>query len=164
MAKPIVRLSFKNRKQFDHELDVFVEKALPAQHLAVQKKIAIDLFSRIIEKNPVGNPDLWAVSSLPPPPGYVGGRSRANWQISVGTVGSDASKEPEAGVSTQQPISSTQLSAGLSAMATAKFGQTIWIYNNVRYITELENGHSKQAPIGMVAVSLAEIAAGLGNL
>jgi hypothetical protein len=58
-----------------------------------------------------------------------------------------------------------QETAGWTAMATAKYGGTIWIYNNVRYITALEHGHSKkQAPIGMVAVSLAEIAAGLGNI
>ncbi len=34
-------------------------------------------------------------------------------------------------------------------------GQVI-IYNNVDYISYLEHGHSKQAPTGMVAVSLAE--------
>ncbi len=164
MAKPVVKLSFKNRREFEHELNVFIEKTLPDQHLAIQKKIAIDLFSRIIEKNPVGNPSKWSPSSLPPPKGYVGGRSRANWQISVGTAGSDTSKDPETGVVTKQKISTMQETAGWTAMATAKYGGTIWIYNNVRYITALEHGHSKQAPAGMVAVSLAEIVAGLGNL
>ncbi|MHC4644042.1 MAG: hypothetical protein ACYTBJ_00975 [Planctomycetota bacterium] len=33
-------------------------------------------------------------------------------------------------------------------------GTTIWIYNNLVYIVPLEEGHSKQAPRGMVAVSL----------
>jgi len=32
----------------------------------------------------------------------------------------------------------------------------ITIYNNLEYIEALENGHSQQAPAGMVAVSLAE--------
>ncbi len=162
MAKPIIRLTFKNKKAFDLALDEFTEKTLPAQHLAVQKKIAIDLFARIIEKTPVGNPDLWAKSSLPAPKGYVGGRARANWQISVGTPGTDTSQLPEKGVKTKQTISGIQEAEGFSAMATAKAGGTIWIYNNLRYIKRLENGWShKQAPLGMVAVSLAEIEAGL---
>lgn len=156
MAEPVVRLSFKNRREFEHELNVFIEKTLPDQHLAIQKKIAIDLFSRIIEKNPVGNPDLWK-NPESAPPGYVGGRSRGNWQVSTTTPKNND-------VPNIDPEGSTTVALGLSAMATAKYGGTIWIYNNVRYITALEHGHSKQAPAGMVAVSLAEIAAGLGNL
>jgi len=35
-----------------------------------------------------------------------------------------------------------------------KDGTTIWIYNNLVYIVPLEEGHSKQAPRGMVAISL----------
>lgn len=162
MARPIIRLTFKNKKAFEIALDEFVEETVPKQHLAVQKKIAIDLLSRIIEKTPVGNPSIWAESSLPPPKGYVGGRARANWQISVGAPGSDASQAPETGVATRHPISGLQEAAGFTAMATAKAGATIWIYNNVRYIKRLEDGWShKQAPAGMVAISLAEIAAGL---
>lgn len=163
MAKPIIRLTFKNKKAFDIALDDFVERALPEQHLALQKKIAIDLFGRIIEKNPVGNPSLWKESSLPPPKGYVGGRSRANWAISVGVPGNTADQKPEGGVFHKKPISGQQQAEGFGAMATAKPGGTIWIYNNVRYIKALEDGHSTQAPAGMVKVALAEIAAGLGE-
>ena len=32
-------------------------------------------------------------------------------------------------------------------------------YNNLPYIEALENGHSQQAPLGMAAVTLAEVAA-----
>jgi len=162
MAKPIVSLRFKNKKAFEIALDDFIENTVPDQHLAVQKKIAIELLGRIIEKTPVGNPDLWKESSLPAPKGYVGGRARANWQISVGTPGSSADASPEKGVKTKMPISGFQEAEGFTAMATAKAGGTIWIYNNVRYIKRLEDGHSqRQAPAGMVAVSLAEIEAGL---
>jgi len=162
MAKPIISLRFKNKKLFEKSLDDFVENTIPSAHLAVQKKIAIDLLTRIIIKTPVGNPDLWKESSLPAPPGYVGGRARANWQISVGVPGSDASNEPETGVRFKQKISGLQEAAGFAAMASAKAGGTIWIFNNVSYIKRLEMGHSKrQAPAGMVAVSLAEVAAGL---
>lgn len=158
------RLVFKGLKEFNRRLDEFGERTVPAAHLAVQKKIAIDLFGKIVEKTPVGNPSLWAESSLPPPAGYVGGRARANWQIAVQTTpaGNDG-EAPETGVQTNWPISPLQEARGFSQMASAKFGQTIWIYNNVRYIKRLEDGWSSQArnPNGMVAVSIAEMQAGL---
>jgi hypothetical protein len=155
MAKSIIRLRFKGKKKFDLALDAFVEKEMPAQHLKVQKKVAIDLFARIIDKTPVGNPDLWKESSLPAPPGYVGGRARGNWQI---TTTSPGSKPIEA----IDPDGSVTQTVGLGKLSTAKPGGSIWIFNNVRYIKRLEDGWStKQAPAGMVAVSLAEIEAGL---
>ena len=158
-----VKFRFKNQVQFNRELDEFAERAMPDAALAVQKKIAIDLFSGIIEKNPVGNPTLW---KNPAPKGYVGGRSRANWAISITRpvgAGFGADKEPTEGSSTGAPIAGTQQVEGFAEMAKAKFGGTIWIFNNVRYIKRLEEGWSGQAPAGMVAITLAEISAGLGS-
>lgn len=37
-------------------------------------------------------------------------------------------------------------------------GTTVWIYNNLVYIVPLEEGHSEQAPTGMVAISLRRFA------
>jgi len=151
----VIKLTFKNRKAFEIALDEFVETTVPDLHLKLQKKIAIDLLSRIIDKTPVGNPDFWKESSLPAPPGYVGGRARANWQISTTTPGSsDIDATDKGGEATE--------AAGLVKVGSAKAGGTIWIFNNVRYIKRLEDGWShRQAPLGMVAVSLAEIEAGL---
>lgn len=153
------KLVFKGLKKFNADLEKFGEETLPDLHLKLQKKIAIELFSRIIEKNPVGNPDLW--KSDYKPPGYVGGRSRGNWQISISVPGQDEkdSFEPS---TTGAPLSGIQQAEAFSELAKTKFGQTIWIYNNVRYIKRLEDGHSTQAPAGMVKVSIAEIQAGLG--
>lgn len=90
-------------RQFSVDLDNFVKQVgLSAQ--AVQKKVAFDLFRRIVKKTPVDT-----------------GRARASWTISAN--GAD---------------------------------QTV-ISNNVPYITALEDGHSKKAPVGMVKVSIAEI-------
>ena len=155
------KLVFKGLKAFNKALDTYGERTVPEAHLALQKKIAIDLFKKIIQKNPVGNPSLWAESSLPPPPGYVGGRSRGNWQISVQTPGNDTKETFDTAVVTGAPAGGLQIAEGFGNMARAKFGQTIWIYNNVRYIKRLEEGHSTQASAGMVAVSIAEIQAGL---
>ena len=46
-------------------------------------------------------------------------------------------------------------------VGNAQPGESIWISNNLPYITALEDGHSKQAPAGMVALSLAEVSSGL---
>lgn len=155
MAKPLIKLTFRNRKAFEIALDEFVEDIVPAQHLLIQKKVAIDLLARIIDRTPVGNPDLWKESSLPAPKGYVGGRARANWQIST-------SRPPNKPIDAIDPDGDVTETVGLVKMGKAKAGGTIWIYNNVRYIKRLEDGWSyKQAPLGMVAVSLAEIEAGL---
>lgn len=158
------KLVFKGLKAFNAQLDKFAEETVPSQHLAIQKKIAIDLYGKIVEKTPVGNPSLWAESSLPPPKGYVGGRARANWQMAVTTPpkSGNTDDDPEKGVQTKFPISPLQEARGFTQIAGAKFGQTIWIYNNVRYIKRLEDGHSKrQAPAGMVKVAIAEMQAGL---
>jgi hypothetical protein len=153
-----VRLTFPNRKAFELALNDFIEKEVPAAQWRLQRKVAFDLFAKIIQKNPVGNPDLW--KSKKAPPGYVGGRSRANWQMSIGAPGADASKRPEGGV-TGAPVSSAQQAEAFGKVAAGKPGDTIYIYNNVRYIRRLEEGWSGQAPAGMVAVSLAEVTAGL---
>jgi len=162
------KLVFKGLKKFNEELDAFGERTVPEAHLALQKKIAFDLFNKIVTKAPVGNPSIWdgrAVGkSYPPrkpPKGYVGGRSRGNWQISVRNVPQAEKSAFDTGVTTGTPVSGLQQAEAFGAMAKAKFGQTIWIYNNVRYIKRLEDGWSTQAPTGMVAISVAEIQAGL---
>ena len=155
------KLVFKGLKKFNADLEAFGERTVPAAHLALQKKIAIDLFGRIIEKNPVGNPDTWKRKKAPK--GYVGGRSRGNWQVSTVVAGNSSKVDFETGVTTGAPPSAMQEAEAFNNLAKAKFGQTIWIFNNVRYIKRLEDGWSEQASAGMVAVSIAEIQAGLTN-
>lgn len=162
------KLVFKGLKKFNADLEKFGERTVPSAHLALQKKIAIDLFSRIIEKNPVGNPSIWdgrAVDKKYPPrkapKGYVGGRSRGNWQMSVSQVGASSLIEFPQDVETGDPPSAMQEVEAFNSISKAKPYQTIWIFNNVRYIKRLEDGWSTQASSGMVAVSVAEIQAGL---
>jgi hypothetical protein len=155
MAKQLATFRFKNKKKFDLAIDDFIENVIPADQLKLQKKIAIDLLTRIIDKTPVGNPSFWKESSLPAPPGYVGGRARANWQISTFAPGNSD-------LDAIDPVGGATVGLGVGKLVSAKAGGTIWIFNNVRYIKRLEMGHShRQAPLGMVAVSLAEIEAGL---
>jgi hypothetical protein len=80
--------------------------------------------------------------------GYVGGRFRGNWQFSIDT--------PADGVLDQVDRSGNVSIAVLKAQVEAlTIGQTAYLVNNLPYGVPLEYGHSKQAPGGMVRITLA---------
>ena len=99
----------------------------------VIRKACIDLYRRIVERTPVDT-----------------GRAKANWQL--GTFYS-ANDGKEGG--TFNDIASI-VNSEVSGFKLGINDDQVIIYNNLEYISALENGHSAQAPSGMVAVSLAE--------
>lgn len=80
--------------------------------------------------------------------GYVGGRFRGNWMLSV-SFPSKATTEAIRGVS-------ETIDAGSAALDGFESGPSIFIMNNLPYALRLENGWSSQAPLGMVAVTVVE--------
>lgn len=113
----------------------------------VVRKTLITLFSRIIKRNPVGDGDYWV---SPPPPGYVGGHSRANWQygnnIRPGGIVMGADKGGD-----------VTIAAMVGKVTTTPVGSVHWFANNVEYAQRLEDGWSKrQAPNGMVKITAME--------
>ena len=126
-------LRFKNLRQFNRELSAFGEKVVPEEHLAFQKRIALDLLRRIVLRTPVDT-----------------GRARGNWQTSLG---------PSA--NSQLDIFDVNgggtISRGAAVIGGAQPFGLMTIFNNVDYIRFLENGSSQQAPSGMVSVSLQEV-------
>lgn len=105
--------------------------------------ISMALLSEIVQRSPVGNPDLWKGKA---PPGYTGGGFRANNQVSIGSP--DYSDLPDVDKS-----GGPTLQKGSAVIAQAKPFAVIYIQNNRPYAEELENGHSTQAPTGVYAVS-----------
>lgn len=112
---------------FSEELKRFAEKADPE---IVVKKVAMDVFRRVILRTPVDT-----------------GRARANWQASIG-----APIEGE--------IESTDQNRGIVEAAQVidnlEGDQSIFLSNNLPYIERLENGYSAQSPSGIVKVTLVE--------
>lgn len=100
----------------------------------VAKKIIIELFNRVIQKSPVDT-----------------GRFRANWNCSIGS--------PD--LSTSQAIDPSGSVASSRATATVVSytlnEQSVFLTNNLPYAERLENGWSKQAPNGMVRLSVMEV-------
>jgi hypothetical protein len=79
---------------------------------------------------------------------YVGGRFRGNWQFSIDS--------PAEGVLVQiDPSGGVTLAKLRLQVEQLTIGQTAYIVNNLPYAAPLEYGHSKQAPGGMVRITLA---------
>lgn len=80
------------------------------------------------------------------------GTAQNSWGVEIGDEPSDEA---------QTSGSPTTIEA--AKIRQADLGDVIHIFNNVRYIRPLENGHSQQAPQGMVSVTLAELQSRFGG-
>lgn len=112
------------------DLDRFLRDAT----LEATKKIAMEVLSRVVLKSPVDT-----------------GRFRGNWTVSLNT--------PDLSVTDGvDPSGGTTIARGSSVITGMREPKVVYVANNLPYAERLENGHSKQAPAGMVAVTLAELA------
>ncbi len=112
----------------------------------------LEKFAKLIDVNlatvvRVITGDLWGMITQRTP--VDTGRARASWQVSEGKPSMAA---PSPG--TYGPPSA--VSAGFENISGT---QPVYIVSNLDYIEALENGWSKQAPVGMVAISIAEVEA-----
>lgn len=131
---------------FSLAIDAFVRKAKAAPELVV-RKVATEVLTGIVLKTPVGNPDLWKGK---PPAGYVGGRARASWEIGLNRIDADAN------VTITDKDGRRTIARGMAKLANYKPDDTVWIASRLPYINALEYGHSRQAPAGMVRVTLTQ--------
>lgn len=82
--------------------------------------------------------------------GYVGGRFRGNWQLSI-------SVPATAQLDRIDPSGAQAIASAAAALSGFKAGPSIYFMNNLPYGPRLEfEGWSKQAPSGMVRVTVAE--------
>ena len=116
---------------FEDQVKEFERDAMRKMDLAL-RKIPLEIFSRIVFKSPVKY-----------------GRFRGNWQVAIGSVPSGTLEIDDlTGIATVSK-------ADLKLMG-AKAGDTIYLANNLPYAIPLEEGHSQQAPQGMVALTVQE--------
>ncbi len=127
-------------QQGDFSFDDFARKTLLRAD-QLKRAVGIKFFGSVIKDNPVGDADYW---QSPAPEGYVGGRSRGNWNCTLGQP--DLSTTPE---ETFPGLGQTM--AKMQQMVLSGDRKTIdWLANSLPYIERLESGWSRQAPIGMV--------------
>lgn len=125
----------KRAHRFKADLSKWIDQSREA---ARQKFIAICLEAHegVVEKTPVDT-----------------GFCRANWRFEIG-----AQPPQKAVVDRPKDFDgSTGTPPDMAAVMTADLGDTVWVFNPVAYAPRLENGHSAQAPSGMVRVTMAEL-------
>ncbi len=166
-------------KNFAADVKGFVEAAEYSAIEAV-RAIALEVLRRVVMRSPVGNPELWAANKhvmerrvaylskptksgrrrspryaakkypLIAPEGYVGGRFRGAWQVSLETL-------PAPDVTTSvDPKGDRTIQLGAEVIKGYQLGLVLYIVNNTPYAERLEYGWSKQAPNGMVRLTVAE--------
>lgn len=129
---------------FALDIAKFVAKANLAPKIVVQKSVG-RLFHDVVKATPVGNSDKWKVKRAPP--GYVGGRLRANWNPSL--------VAPDFSTSSAVDASGARTDARITSTLTAWDGQVIYLMNSLPYARPVEYGHSQaQAPQGMVRINV----------
>lgn len=130
---------------FAEDINKFVQKVGSNADLVVRKTV-LDIGRSLVEKTPVGDADYW---KNPPPPGYVGGHARANWSHSEGVqvIQEFSGVDASGGVSNNRIAESVPVNAA---------GKVHYIQNSVPYIQPLEDGHSRQAPNGFIALTVVE--------
>lgn len=119
---------------FALDLSKAIEKAKDQAELVV-RKTAFNLFKLVIDKSPVDT-----------------GRFRGNWNPSIGSPDLSISDVTDkTGASTESRVSAVIAQYKLS-------DQSIYLTNNLPYAMRLEEGWSqKQAPNGMVRLSILEV-------
>lgn len=133
---------------FIAELTKFANKA-NGNVDAVVRKVVLDVGTSVVLKSPVGDGDYW---KSPPPPGYVGGRFRGNWQY---TFNAKLSAEEANVIDPSGSMSIGRISKGLGEQETVV--GVHYISNNLPYAKRLEDGWSyRQAPQGMVMLTVVE--------
>lgn len=116
---------------FELDIQKFVAKAKGNIDIVI-RKIALDLFRRVIMKSPVDT-----------------GRFKGNWQVAIGSI-------PAGVLAIDDKTGSATISKMTAAVLGLKAGQVIYLVNNLEYALPLEYGHSKQAPAGVVRITVQE--------
>lgn len=120
--------------KFALQIARFAKKAQGNMDMVV-RKVTLDLFARVVRRTPVDT-----------------GRARGNWQVGINSV-----PRGETGAGSEGKVAAKAVVGAATADAIrAKMGDRVFIVNSVPYIFRLERGSSKQAPAGMVTITLRE--------
>lgn len=123
-----------NFRQFSLGLRRETQRLTNEQVVLFQRRIGLEALRRIVQKTPVDT-----------------GRARGNWDLTIGLPSGSADMDRK------DPGGGDTIRRGSAALSNLKAFALIYITNNLPYINYLENGSSKQAPVGMVEVTVQEL-------
>lgn len=128
---------------FALDLQRFADKA-KARADDLVANVVIRIASDIDKASPVGDAVYW---KSPPPKGYIGGHFRANWQLGVGV-------RPKNEIPGVDPTGGKAQGRIMAEIPTEAAGKIYWLANNAPYAQRLEYGWSRQAPQGIVGLTV----------
>jgi len=134
---------------FAATVQLFAQKAQKRADV-ILRRVALAGFNGVIRKSPVDT-----------------GRFRGNWNVGlnrVNTATTSAAPSHSAGAVSGANLSSNELGRGFSIIASATFGDTIYISNNLHYAIPLEYGRSRQASGGMLRITFEELKISLQSI
>jgi hypothetical protein len=118
---------------FSAQIAEFVAKAKENADLVV-RKVALEMFTRVVIKSPVDE-----------------GRFKSSWVVAINSIpGGDPGTIDKTGAPSIMRID--------AAVLNLKAGTVITMCSNLSYSRRLEYGWSKQAPAGMVRITVVEFA------
>lgn len=132
---------------FSSDIAKFAAKTIRKNN-AIVRKIVIDLGTSLVLKTPVGNPTLWQ-NPEGSPEGYAGGAARANWQYGNGEM-------PEGVLDLIDKGGNSTINRIIGGVQASPAASIHWVANNLPYMKRLEEGWSKQAPQGMLRLTVTE--------
>jgi len=100
----------------------------------VVRKVALDALRRVVLRSPVDT-----------------GRFRANWMVGIGEADTTYNEDDT------DPTGAKALAEGERRLELADNPQMVVLSNNVPYAGALEEGHSQQAPIGILRPTFEEL-------
>ena len=127
---------------FDSDVASFVSRA-GFSLLGITQEVVTTIGIRLIERSPVGDTSYW---KMKPPPGYIGGLFKGNWQYGFNEAPNTALDTIDA--SGEESLSRIESNDGAPGIH--------YITNCVPYAMDLENGYSPQAPAGIVGLTAIE--------
>jgi hypothetical protein len=127
-----------NIQSFTGDLEKFA-KASKVELEVVIRKVAFEVYTGITQKTPVDT-----------------GRAKGNWNIGLSNIDYTVNENATSSVKGQ---------AGYENLPREGAGnKVIYITNNLPYINVLENGSSKQAPNGMVSLTMQDVQRSIRNV
>lgn len=109
-----------------------------ARQDTILQKVSLDITKGVTMTNPVDT-----------------GRSRASWRVGINNVDLSTMAKLKSGehISPMDAYNMV-IEKARAIIEDIRAGDIIFVSNNVEYVPYLEDGHSQQAPNGMVAVTL----------
>lgn len=154
-------MGFSNLREFNLGLDRFAKK-IESRGLQFQKKVAFMLLGAFVPLEGGGMGLVSGVLTLTP---VDTGRAVGNWQLSIAAPTSNVIQgnfgREGGGEANRGPAKAKAERAARAAIAGLRYGQTIWLVNNLPYIRVLNDGSGNRRAHHMLERAIANTRASL---